>query len=232
MPFRRRKPRRAPRRRLRRKTRGTRKLRIGKTMRPAIYRFKRSFQHTFALNTPVPEGWTADGNGFYRQFIFYLSQVTDHTDFTNLFTEYKITGAAIKMYFSSTNSGVSGTVFDNTQILMRTIPWSSGRTQVVTDDLLLSSQTTKRKLCLNTNGRPVNVFMRLNQLGEVYHSVANSDYVMAKPRFISTDEVSTPHYGVNMRLDRVDGQAFTSGLTSDQYVRLETILYIQCKQVH
>ena len=214
------------------------KSKIMRPLQPKVYHFKRVFEEIVDLNqTDAGQGWIQNDNGVYKQFVYALNELPGYTDFTNLFQMYKLTGASVKMYFSNTNSEERDTQsFSNSQLLMRIAPNPSGTTASVLVNPLNQQwfnecQATKRRLCLNAMGKPLATYTKLKQLSEVYHNVGNSDYQVVSPKWISTGENATPHYGLNCRLDRVSGEPLTSGFNNSQKVRIMTTLYVACKQV-
>ncbi len=101
------------------------------------------------------------------------------------------------------------------------------------DDILsyLDSQTSKRKSAISSNGKPLDYFMRVKQANEVYNTGVNTDYTLQKPQWISTSETGTPHYGMNMHIERCDGDTLSSGFSNNQIVRIIYTYYIECKKV-
>lgn len=207
-------------------------------MKPPIFNFKRSYEEIISLDTTaVPEGWYASGNNLYKSWGFSLSQLgTDQTDFTNLFKYYKINAANVQMYFSNTNSGPTmgdNMYYPNAQIMMHidTNLDGSDESSAGYTSTYYESQTAKRRLCLNTNGKPVSCFMKCRQLADMYGGTANTDRATVRPRWMTTAEPTTPHYGYKMMLQRVDGQAFGSLTVNKQVVKIVTTLYFSCKKV-
>jgi len=70
--------------------------------------------------------------------------------------------------------------------------------------------------------------MRLKQLNSIYQSPLNTDYTVVRPRYISTTEVATPHYGMNVHIAKVDGSTFT---TNSARLKIFEKIYLTCKQV-
>lgn len=208
---------------------------IGRPMKPATFRFKRTFEQVVDLAAiPSASGWIPSGNGIYKQFVYDLSLLPNSSDFTNLFSEYKLTGVAVKMYFSNNISGSapSGSGHSNSQLLMRISPNPNGSSDTLTEQFFNESQSTKKRLCLNTLGKPVSIYQPLKQLNYAYNnSIGSNSYTAQKPRFITTQDQTVEHYGLNCRIDRVDGQALTTGSTNTQYVRIQHTVYLTTKQV-
>jgi hypothetical protein len=219
----------------RKRQRPKRIAKIQRGLSPAIYPFKRSISTTIGLNgTAPPEGWSTSGNNLYRNWGFSLAQLGDYSEFTDLFKYYKLKGVRLQMYFSNTNSTArDGTSSPNQQILMWMDTNRDGADIAASgqESTYLTSQTAKKRLCLNTTGRPIDIYMSLRQQNMVYGGPANTDYTTVRPKWIATTEPTTPHYGYKMMLQRVDGQAFTSGITNSQYCKIIQTVYFQCKKV-
>ena len=211
---------------------------LTKALQPKTYYFKRTFEEIVNFTqADAGDGWVNNDNGIYKQFVYALNELPGYTDFTNLFSMYKITGAKVQMYFSNTGSeDRDGQAFSNNQLLMRIAPNPQGTSHSVMLNPLDQKwfnevQSTKTRLCLNAVGKPVSTYTSLKQLTMLYHSGSDTDYAVTKPKWISTGEVSTPHYGMNCRFDRVSGEAFTAGFNNNQMVRVRTTLYVACKMV-
>lgn len=205
---------------------------------PGVYRFKRTIAETLLLsNTSPPSGWTSTANNLGKVFGWTLSSVNDHSDFENLFKYYRIKAARVRMYMSNTSSVVDDAshVPNNGQILC-TIDLNQDGTNapVATESLYLDSQTAKRKTLLRNDGKPsLDEYMRLKQLTEVRSIPATTTTTvqMQSPKWVSTTQNSVPHFGYNMMLQRVDGQGFSSGLSTNQVCKMFTTLYFECKKV-
>ena len=138
--------------------------------------------------------------------------------------------------FSNTNSGYgSGRNSDespNGQILMSIDRNLDGdATNVATETHYLDSQTTKRKLCLRTDGKPIDIYMPLRQLTEIVNVSGTTTSAMVSPKWIGTEEYAVPHYGYNIMLQRVDGQGFSANVGNTQSIKMLTTLYFECKKV-
>lgn len=218
-----------------------RKKVLAKPARPfssAIHSFKRSRTEVVDLTLGTGQGWTpqtATGNqGIGKTFQFSLSDLNDVNDFTNLFKYYRIKAVRVQMYFSN-NTTVQDepSRFPNSQIMIYTDVNNNGDTTNNNNVLYyLDSQTSRRTVALTTQRKPIDVLMRMKQANEVYGTgVPTTDYTLQSPKWISTDETGTPHYGMNMFIGRVDGDGLSSGFTNTQFVRFIYTYYIQVKKV-
>lgn len=206
---------------------------VPRVMRPKTMRFKRDIEETLSLSGSVaPEGWTRDGSSrIYRNLAWALGSVGENTDFSNLFRQWRIKGARVRFYFSSTESGATGDLrSSNSQLMVRMAPNQRGEVEALNNAYWQSIQAKKYKLALN-GGRPIDIYMPCKQRNEVYASTVSTDYSMTKPKFVSTNSPTVAHYGLNIAIERVDGQGFTTGITNTQYCKTITTLYFEMRGV-
>lgn len=236
MPPRRRQPARKPRRNIRRRPRRARAT-LPPVMRPKTYKFKRDIEETLALSSSTaPEGWTMDGTSrVYKQMAFALAQIGDATDFTNLYRQYRILGARVRLYFSNTVSGMSQATsaasnFSNSQMMVRMAPNQSGEVTLLDNAYWQSIQAKKYKLALN-GGKPVDIYIPLKTRNMVQTS-GGTQSSMGRPKFVPTANTSVLFEGINLAIDRLDGQGFSTGAASNyQYCKVITTLYFECRGV-
>lgn len=240
MPYRKRNVRCArPRRNIRRRFR-RRRRNIPRTLRPRTYNFTRQFVENIELNpASPPSGWSFVGNGMVRSQEFSLALLPNYTEFTALFAQYRLLAVKQEYYFTDTGSiNINTTTgYNNSggkQILMYINPNAIGSANAasLSEDFFMQSQCAKKRLCLHASGRPVKIYTKLKQLSQIYsNEVLNTDYVKIRPKFISTNEVNAEHYGLDMRLERVDGEEFSHGGSEYPHVKIITKLYLQTRQV-
>lgn len=224
----------APKRRTRRKAKFTGRKRIvsmPRAMRPRSYFFNRSFVETVTLNsTTPPTGWTAVDNGLVRSQPFMLSQLDNYTEFVNMFAQYRLLAVSQEYFFSNTNSDNLA----NQQLIMYTVPNAQGvaNTANLDESFFMQSQCSKKRLCLTTTGRPVKVYTKMKQLSRIYSGeLGNQDFIKVKPKFVSTTEPQAQHYGIDVRLQRIDGEEFSHGGTTYPVVKIVSKVYLQTRQV-
>lgn len=198
--------------------------------RASIYQFRRQKTEVITLsNVSVPADWTADGNAIYKQFVFTLDQMPNYTEFTALFASYKICAVKTEIFFSNTNS-----VDTNSRLLLYVDNNPQGESKTLTEQYYLESQTSRKRLVASTSRAPIKFYTKVKQLSVLYHQTTPTplvDYGMVYPKYISTSEPTTPHYGLNMRIQRVDNRPFGTELTNFQYMKINTTYYITCKRV-
>ncbi len=199
---------------------------------PRPYLFKRTVSEVQTLSSDNTF-WSAQVNNLGKSFAWSLSSITGETDFQNLFKYYRLKGARVRMYFSNTMSGTDEpSKFSNSQILVSIDRNMNGETANVADEAqYLSSQTVKRRIALGGDRRPIDIYMPLKQGGLVYDTQTTTNNTLQNPKWIDTGNDTTPHWGYNIMLQRVDGQGFTSGFSNYQSVRILTTLYFECKKV-
>ena len=208
-----------------------------KSLRPKSYFFKRSNVETIVLNpggTSVPTGWTLVDNGYVTFDLHALNQLHDYSDFTNLFSQYKINGVATKIYMSCTGAE-SGSALGNAQIQLLRCPFQTGQGLVTdfTEQKFLDMQARKIDTLIKANGRPITFFQKVNQLGETFETGTSSSYAIQKPKFVSTDEANTPHYSSCLRLQLVNGEAINTWTAGgvELVCKIIRTFYIQTRKV-
>ncbi len=232
-----------------RRTYRRRRSKLGKPsrgLRQSVYLFKRQTTSVVPLNGSADgTGWFGAGdNGIYKQWVFNLDQLTGtgQTDFTALFKRYKICAVKVELSFNSNNSNISSVdvnqsnVVAGAQLQVYTTPNRSGRyrdpsTNPLTEAELMHTQSKLKRLCLN-GGRPISYYMRLNQLGMIYVSPTDTDYATQPAQYVSTGETGAEHYGLEMYINRVDGQPLSTHLNgAGQTMRQTVTFYLAFKGV-
>lgn len=233
MPFRRKNVKRKTRRLPRRTRRPRTQSRVPRGLTPGVYRFKRDIEQTLALNSGAPpEGWFADGtNRVYNNLGWSLGALGENSDFTNLFAQYRLKGARVRMYFSNTVSGAMGNSNSqsNSQLMVRMAPNQSGQVSTLNNAYWAQAQAKRYRLAIN-GGRPLDIYMPLKQANEVTSSTGTAT-TMTAPKFIQTANSNVVHYGMNLSIERVDGQGLSAGSGNYQYCKMITTLYIECRRV-
>ena len=179
------------------------------------------------------EASTTNGpNAMINQFQVTLADLVSTSDFTNLFSMYKINAVQTKFYFGDTVSSATGSATEGSrQLMMYILPWRTGDAETVTEDFCLATQKKQTRLCLNSVGKPVSVYMKMKQLNRVFVSDATYTTTVQQPKWLSTAVSDVPHYGLNFRIQRCDGQDFTNSGSTYQRCRIEHTVYFSCKQV-
>lgn len=229
--------RRKPRKPIRRKPRS--KLNIPKPVFKGrrVVQFKRSVPNTLTLdNSNPPEDWTAIGSAATNSaalvvnYSFAINEIPDYTDFTNLFDSYRIKGVRMQGYFSNTQSSTDSN--SNLMLYYMQSDFGNQATSNLTEQFFLDRPKHKKKILLNARGGKVfDIYQPLKQLNNVYASTTNTDYALKSPSFISVGEVNTPHYGMYMRLQRVDGQVFSTSTTTYPSLKIIYTYYLQMRGV-
>lgn len=196
-----------------------------------VITFKRSQATTISLNpTSLPTGWALNNNGLVQIYVTGLSSIPGSSDFTNLFDSYRLVGVRLQGFYST-----SAAVGDEGQSAMMYIaPNHLGDVAAadLTEQWFNDRPRSKHKLLQNTNAKPAfDEYLPLSQLSETYQSATGTDYALVSPKFISTAETSTPHYGACIRLQRVDGAVFSTYATNYPSIKIIETWYIQMRGV-
>lgn len=206
-------------------------------MAPRVLQFKRKFSNDLVLNTySAPPGWTSlepsGDQALTLGYVFSMAEIPNYQNFTNLFDSYRIKGVRLQGYYSFTTASPE----NQAQVMLHYARDHLGQNtaSVLTEDWFNERPRSRKRLLVNSTGKPsFDIYMPLTQLANTYQSTVNTDYTMQKPRFISTNEVNTPHYGFNLRLSRIDGQPWTHS-TSNQYPTLKifTTVYFEMRGIN
>lgn len=210
------------------------KPRVGRAPRGltmSIYKYKRINIESVSWSTSGVPGWDHfDGlDGISRGWAFSFSNILGHAQFVSLYSLYKMHGVRMQIYptyntVTSSANLVAGAMAP--QIIMWTTPARVGYT--IDSTLELYQQQAIKKQMVFKQGKPIDIYMKFNLLNEVYSSTTNTDYTVAPPRWISTQEIGTPHFGMNTTFTTVDGSDITS-----HNIKFKMIytLYFSCKGV-
>lgn len=219
-----------PKRKTRRR-RSTRKMTRASIPKSKVYNFTRVKEQLLVPEEPNfgATNWlTTFDNAIVKTFTFGLSELPGYSEFTGLFAEYKLNAASVKFYpgYSQVASTSGTTVTNNIIITVWPNTTGTGLTAAFTKEQLNEIQRKRQWMFPLT--KPTTVYMPLNQLNQVYASATNTDYTVLKPKYISTTETNTPHYGMNVHIQKIDNTAF--GTDSVRMKILEKI-YVSCRQV-
>lgn len=228
----------------RRNTRRTGYRRLGRPSRglsQSRYMFKRTTSEVVELDASPGAGFSVSDKGVYKHWVFSLNDAgLNVTNMTGMFRRYRINAVSLKMYFSQTQVAPVNTVTSipngssasniltnpNSQVLVYTTANRTGESTAPTEESILNRQAKQVRTAIN-GGRPITVYMKLNQLSEVYNSSVNTDYTTVRPQFIGTGETGAPHYGMTMFIKRADGDDFTSGMNNRQKVNIQATYYLE-----
>ena len=206
-------------------------------MAPRVLQFKRRMVDTLVLNTASPPtGWTslssAGDEAITLNYVISMAQIPNYTNFTNLFDSYRIRGIRLQGYYSFNVAAPN----NQSQAMLYYCRDHLGQNSAsqLSEEWFNERPRSRKRLLVNSSGRPsFDIYMPLTQLANTYGSVTNNDYTMKRPKFLSTNEVDTPHYGMNLRLQRIDGNAWTAG-SSNQYptLKLFSTIYFECRAIN
>ena len=206
-------------------------------MAPRVLQFKRKFVSTLVLNTVAPPvGWTSlastGDEALVLNYVISMAQLPNYQNFTGLFDSYRIKGVRLQGYYSCSTTAPE----NQAQVMLYYCRDHLGQSTPaqLDEDWFNERPRSKKRLIVNSVGKPsFDIYMPLTQLANTYQSVTNNDYTMKRPRFISTNEVNTPHYGLNLRLQRIDGNPFTTA-SNNQYPTLKmfTTVYFEMRGIN
>lgn len=133
-------------------------------------------------------GWNATA------LTFDLGRVTDYSEFTNLYDNYKITG--VQVNFDYTPDVVSSAPVPDTFVPKIWIvrDYNDATTPNI-DDM---TQSTRVKVIRPFPGKSYSVFLRPAILQQVYKSVVTNGNVPKWNQWIDCNDYAVPHYGLKL----------------------------------
>lgn len=208
------------------------RLAIPRGLRPAVHYFTRRTVESVNLLDPqswpsfwgVPEMSVA---GIAGTQSFKLADVPDVTDFTNLFSQYKLMGVTQQMYTSATNT--DNTTAGNRQCMFMYKANPTGQTPVLTEEYFLTSQTSKTRTLVSGSGRPVRLSIPLKIHSALYGGVVTTSYAPRQPTFLDMEDTTVPHFGYQFRFQPVYNGA--GDPMPSLYIKIITTYRIACKEV-
>lgn len=197
---------------------------------PKVFPFKRQMEEYVDFSSPPSDWVTTLDNQLVRTFTYNLNDLPNHSEFTNLFAQYKLNYAIVEMFpnVSQMTSGyvaVGGAASNYIVTVWRNthgVPLNAAFTR---DELL---EIGSKRTFMMPTVKPTRFKMPLKQLSATYASTLNTDYATVKPRYINTTEDTTQHYGINVAISRVDGTAFNSNAPN---CLVRSTILLTCKQV-
>lgn len=204
---------------------------IPKRMRQPVYNFIRKYQYILdpaqiTGTTANPYGWLQgvgstsfgieSGQGIQQTFAMSLSSLVNYSEFTRLFRYHKIN--AIKMEFipcgnttligGGTNTtdptdSANGPQSANNGLILRSKRNQSGYTITNTSSVADWLQTTGVKKQVIPTTRTTTVYMKTTQTSELMGGYP----VVTRPQWTPTVNYNAPFYGLDLRIDSIDGTA-------------------------
>ena len=225
-----------PKKNMRRKKKTYNKKKVMPSMnsrvpRPKVYSFCRSREQLLALEDPDAgaTGWISTfDDAVVKTFTFGLSELPNFNEFTSLFREYKLNAAAIKFYPSYSQVVSTDAAVVSNNIIITVWPNTTGTVLTAAFTKAELNEIQRKRQWMFPLNRPTTRYMPLRQLNTVYNSAINNDYTTVKPRYIATSETTTPHYGINVHIAKVDGSTFSSNSTR---LKIFEKIYLTCRQV-
>ena len=204
--------------------------RIGRQIgynKPLVLPIRQSFSEDFLFTAP-PAPWTSDTTGIYKSQAWNLNALgaTRVNQLKDMFAQYKIVAVKEDYYFGVTSSTANVTAtgdppaadirVSNVQMMLYSAKTESGRAVTASEEYFLTRQNAKRRLCISNSRRAVSLYNKTKQLSFVYNTALNTDYAITYPKYISTDEPTTAHYGSHVRIHSLND-------TTKEPVRIKVI---------
>ena len=176
---------------------------------PNVYPICRQFENLVVLENPPSGGnfIAAADNMVVGHVECNLGELPGYTELTSLFAQYKLNAVTL----TCTPTYQQDVDPTSTETVICDI-WRSNHGDTPTAAFQISDllQIQKRQTFIMPQRKSFKRSMMLNQLSNTYAGTTNNDYTIQKPRYLSTSEGTTPHYGINFCFRRPDGAAFTT----------------------
>lgn len=216
---------------------------IPRALKYRVYRFKRDIENNLLLSgTTPPEGWVAvdSYNAITTTLGYAIGTLGNAHEFigdptapgNGLFKQYRLLGVRVRFYASNTVASQDAPgEHSNCQLILRMSANQSGKIAPNSLDAAYWQQVQKKKYyTLLNGGKCIDIYMPLQQIRETVSSTGTAGG-MSKPRFINTDTPNVVHYGANVSIGRMDGQALTQGFSNAQYVKMIQTVYFEMRGV-
>ena len=156
-----------------------------------------------------------------KTFAFALNELPNYTDFVNLFNMYKLNYAVVTFYpsYSVINrNGETTSALTQSNTIITVWQNSTGTPLNAAFTRAQLNEISQKKMYMMPSNRPFKIKFPLSQLSNIYASTVNTDYAKIRPKYISTGEAGTMHYGINVAITRCDNTSFWSWL-GNIYIR-------------
>lgn len=173
--------------------------------------------------------YTPTEPGANRKWIFSLADLEEYGDFTSLFGFYRIKAVNVQVIMPNTvtDAGALGAAAKGNFVAYAVTDESTFTNSYTSgvEAQYLKCQSHAKRLLTTTTGRGQSFYMPVKQLSLAAHTETNNDYRVMRPAFIATAEPFCKHYGLQMRIQRTDNQAFAGGV-----VKFILTYYLQMKR--
>lgn len=175
-----------------------------------LYYFKR-FGNDFSLAGQA-------NNPLYTPYIstqlFRFNQIVNHTDFVNLFDQYRITHCQVIVWFKYAGA------FNG--VLPRFYWYADYDDTILPSDLNEFRQHSKCKVAQLNLNRPIVINIKPAVLVESYRSPVSTGYLPKWRQLIDMSAPDVPHYGLKWAIDKFDDPVAS--------IHMETRYWFQCRQ--
>lgn len=176
--------------------------------------------------------------------VFQFSQLPEYANLSAVYKFYKINCVVIKLYPCYSQSIPNGATSTNNsqsyqgQNIICTYTQNltgTGLSATIDNNFWMTQQARKQKIITGTKPITFKVYPKLQN--EVYSSLTNTDYTIMRPKFISTQEPSTPHFGLDLAFTFTDSSDairtdFAADYTTPIKFRMDMTYYLQLKGTH
>lgn len=151
-----------------------------------------------------------------------LDQLSNYSDFTNLFAQFRIVGVKVTFIpfvtynYASQAAGQMPILYLNRDHTGTASAWADE-----------SAVVEKQGITMRFFNKPISIYIKTNVLASRYEGPAATSYSSQYRQWLDTSETATPHYGLQW------GCTIPPGLNTSydtDLIRVRTQFYVQCKR--
>ncbi len=200
----------------------------------------RSFQTNFgwtATNEALPAPQGSPVPGLVKTLVFQMSNLPGIADdIPKLFKVYRLNAVKVTFIPATTTTLATSTTGDlarNTALLIRIKKNQDGLLLDANNRVEMWNQNQAVKRIVLPFNKKFSIYMKVNQLSYKYRGPppALPGYGITKPTWVTTDDREVDHYGMDVRIDTVNGDAIDTVFTTAPDYTIFTKYYFQCKGV-
>lgn len=203
----------------------------------------RQFSGTLRSLTTLPaaDAWTETTTltqqGLVKTLAFHLDQLPGIGDIGPLFKEYRIMAVRMEIIPATTTTNISPAAGNsNSGLYLRARQNRTGVLLTSADAVTDWNQNMAVKRFKIPSNRSTILYMPLNQLAFTYRGnpiapPGNYSYTVQRPRWVDSSDLGLVHYGLDLRIDSLDGQNISNHYGSSPAFTILYKYYFMCRGI-
>lgn len=173
--------------------------------------------------------WSNPTTSLDQAFSFYLSDVTNYTDFTNLYDQYRINMVVMKVRMVNVPEAYAqagSTVTPNSMNMYPRIWWTLDYDDTTAENWTTLKQRGTAKFKHMNPRKDTKIVIRPRPLIQLYNSAIDAGYATHKKCWINCANSDVPHYGLKWS---IEAAGFTPVNLAPYSFSVDTIYYLQLR---